>query len=342
MTILSCDLAQEGSTLSGTGTLQGETKRSFRSRYIVKTDNPLTNPLDIEFYFAARPVLPYYGRLWTWSNGVAANSYCTSFNVNHQPRSAGIFEVEAGFEPVDGEEKKKEDDKGKESTNPEEWRETINVSYTQYTEAARRSIFRGFDPPNINNPSFTDGDELPLQNTAEVVNDPPPEKFVNIKVIRFGKWVPYMPDDVFLGTVNSVAYTIDKFGPYSFKQEVKKWCGLIKGIGGHVEIINGSPWWHRETELWIHPRSWLDERLDMGTERRAKPGDPRRNGFGTISQTDINVGDPLSEMIVGPSGEPILTPVKLNGNGQPKGIGDPDVFLKWMHYPEYNHGLYPW
>lgn len=346
MAILSADLSQEGTGLSGSGLSALNARRTYNANYIVKTDDATTSPKAIELYFKANTSLPWYGRTWKWS-GTATDrdttAICNKFEVSYRPKSTGVFDVRVQFEPQDEESQRQQpDENGDLSDDPSEWQESINVSYTQLVIPAEKSIFRGFDPPNIVNPFLQDGDFRAPCNSALDAFDPPPEKIVPITVIRLGKWVfninrerPYQ------GTINNDQYQINKLLPYQFLEVVDKYCGLIKNVGGHVEYINRGWWWRREVELWINPLTWIDQYLDKGLHSRAMPGDQKPGG-GTWSLTDFEFFEPNLKKIADKAGKVIASPTHLDGNGQPLRDPKKQVHLKWQNYTDKAHAPFPW
>jgi hypothetical protein len=349
MAITDVTLTQEGTGLSGSGISIEKARRSYTAHYRVTTDNPTTSPKAVEAYFRATKTLPYYGRKWSWSgeNGAAndkdVDAVCNKLDVSYQPKSGGLFTVEAGFEPESSDSRQQQGKDGM-SDDPADWMETINIGYTQISVPVEKSVFEGFNPPNIVNPKLIVGQEFPPCSSAMVPYDPPPEKQIHIKVVRLGKWVSDLNDiDPWQGVINDRDFTIDKMQSYNFKQVVPKWHGLIKHIGGHHEWINDDDWYRREIELWINPLGWVEEYLDKGLHRRAMAGDPKRNGTNeTLSLTDINPGDPISEQLTDNKGYTLTSPVLLDGNGQPLQDLKNPVWLKWRHLPQKDLGVFNW
>lgn len=346
MAIISAELSQEGTGLSGSGVSAANARRTYNANYVVETDDASTSPKAVELYFKTTSSLPWYGRTWKWSGTTAdkdTTAICNKFEVNYRPKSAGVFDVKVSFEPQDSESQRQQpNEDGDLSDDPEEWQETISISYTQLVVPAEKSIFRGFNPQAIVNPWLAAGDVRAPCDSALVPFDPPPEKIVPITVIRFGKWVAGIDQErPYQGTINNDRYTIDKQRKYLFVEIVQPFCGLIKNVGGHVEFINGDFWWKREVELWINPLTWIDEYVDKGFHTRIMPGDPKAGG-GTYSSTDIELFEPTALKMLDVNGKSITAPTLLNGNGQP--LKDPKnpVFLKWQNYDDKPHALFPW
>jgi hypothetical protein len=353
MTITSVGLTQEGSTLSGSGLSSGQVQRSYRSHYRVITDSATTSPKEVETYFRTQndsdgKPLPYYGRTWKWSAGSDKDveAICNRFEVSHQPMSAGIFLVEVGYEPQSEENQTKQDSQGKQSDNPADWFQSIQRTYTQITAPVEKAIFEGFNPPNINNPFLQVGTILTPCNSAMSPYDPPLEEMVDITVIRMTRYVADVNDaDDWQNYINDRDFEIVK-NDYRFRQRVNKWQGWMKHVGGSVELINGEVWWKRDVEFWINKRGWVDEYLDKGFHSRAAPGDKKQGGAvgATWSLTDFTFEEPMQQQIVGKNDIPIVSPVLLDGNGQPL-QGDKlknPVFLKWRMKPQRNLAIFPW
>jgi hypothetical protein len=354
MAITSVALTQEGVKLSGNAVSTSNILRTYDATYRVKTDAATTNPKVVEEYFRTGnddngKRLPYYGRAWQWNDGTGggdASAVCNRFRVVHQPKSAGIFIVEVGFDPEQVENQTRQGQDGRQTDKPDKWIETYSKSYTQISEVAEKAVFEGFNPPGINNPFLQVGVEHIPCNSALTPYNPPLEELVNITVHRFGTYVADLNDtDDWNDYINDQDFFVHKpFYRINFK--VPKWRGWLKHVGGNLEFINNEVWYRRDAELWVHPRSWVKEYADKGTEERIAPGDrkPGPNGNETWSNTDFDVGDPMQQEIVGQNGKPIRAPVKLDGNGKPL-QGDrlkETVYLKWRTQRQKNLGLFGW
>lgn len=348
MTILSVDLTQQGTTLSGDGDGDRQ-KRSYSANYIVKTDSATTSSKAIETHFKRTPSLPWYGRSWKWvgenGNDSDPDSICKKLSVSHKPQSEGIFEVTAQYEPKDGDQKDKEkpnNDDGGNSRDPLEWRESMSISYTQVTVPVMLATFRGFttgangDAPFAGINALQIGGTYVPQNSALVPYDPLPEKEIDLTVIRLTKNVaPFNGNafDPWISTVNSEPFQILKpnLGMFINVGALK---GRLKQVSASSDFQNGQAFVRREIEIWVHPLGWRGRLADMGHASRAL--NEAEQGF--VSPGDIINNPGLVEQITLKDSDdyPMTAPVLLDGRGKPLRSSDAtnNVWTNWSYYEE--------
>jgi hypothetical protein len=351
MTIQEVKLTQEGGSLSGEGDRDG-ISRSYSLNYVVKTDDATHSPREIEQYFrngtdntGAR--LPYYGRSWRWPYGGSdVESLCVGIDADYRPKSGGYWDVKVEFKPDPEDEQERRQSVDGESTDPEEWLETVETSSTQISVPAEFGIFRGFDPPNIRNDYLVPGRVYPVVNSAMSPLVPQPDRIIEIEVIRLSKYVRRLDVELpFRGALNNDFFQINKQPDYAFIRQFAPYAVWVKRIDGVCERINGLPWVHREIELWVHPESWWEQLLDRGIHRRCAAGDPKQGG-GVISNANTsNLADPerpKNEVLTDDNGNIITQPQLLNGNGQPLENLTRPVWMKWQFQKDRPLAGFPW
>lgn len=349
MTISSVDLKQEGTSLSGSGDDLDGLKRSYTANYRVVTDDPTTSPKAIEAHFKATATLPWYGRSWRWtgtnSNDSDSTAICKKLEISHRPKSAGVFDVEAMFEPKDGSEKNKEqpnNSDGSNSDDPLEWREQISIGYTQITEPVMLAIFDGFttgaggDTRTNGTNALQRGLTYIPQNSALIPYDPLPEREIDLKVIRMTSNIPFFNSNLYDGwisTVNNDPVNINKPNLGVFVS-IDPFKGRLKAVNASSDFQNGQAFVRREVEIWVHPKGWRGRLADMGHAARAtqaadtgfvSPGD-LINKPGRAEQITIKDKDDF----------PMTAPVPLDGFGRPLRTDQPsrNVWTNWIYYDE--------
>lgn len=350
MAITSVGISQRGGSLDGSGSDPGTVQRNYSIPFIVKTDDATTgdrtSPLAVEQHFRITPTLPFYGRAWKWTFGSGATavdvqSRCSGLHVEYREKSEGVFDVTADFKPDDGQSKQVEFD----PEDPSTWPESVESTSTQISVPAEFGLFRGFDPPGIQNPFLKPNNVYPIVNSAFKPMDPLPERLIEIEIIRLQRYVLFLdePTKSFRGFINNDVLNIDKRF-YGFHWTIPPFCGWIKHIGGVSEEIKGVQFVRREVEVWVNPERWWEKFLDRGLERRCVPGvDKTRAGeLISSSNTTINPTRPIHEPIKDGEGIPITEPDLLNGNGQPlRDLAKP-VWLYWQLKGDRACAGFPW
>lgn len=350
MTISSVELKQEGTSLSGSGDDQDGLKRNYTANYRVVTDDPTTSPKAIEAHFKATTSLPWYGRSWKWNgatNDSDSEAICKKLEISHRPKSGGVFDVEATFEPKDGSEPNKEKPSnspdGELTDDPLGWREQLTITYTQITEPVMWARFMGFTTGvNGNDPyrglnAMQIGALMCPQGSNLVPFNPLPEKEIDLKVIRMTKNVPNFDSNAADRWVSSVNTDLVDFSRPNLGIALKVFplTGRLKQIGATSEFQNGRAFVRREIEIWVHPRGWRGRLADMGL--LTKPLDPADAGF--VSPGDILNRKPNRvEQTVPKDADdyPIGEPILLDGFGRPLRSNNPHrtIWSNWQYYDE--------
>lgn len=336
-------LHSAGATGTATGTSPLRIKENYRSRYRVKTNSALDSPDVVLAYFRGNASLPWMGRIFRYGNGGSTGAICRSVTATYIENSEGWYEVDCGFEPLEGGEDEGgdqsevgQDEEGKATEDPLKWRDEIDVGYTQISIPAESGIFRRFVGGAGDNLVLKPGTKRAVTNSAGVPFDPLPEYEVDIKIIRITRHVrdyPRMMFNNFQGATNSDGVTIQK-PKYRFIENLRRYAARLK-FNASFAIINRVKVWQQTTEIYVlpPPLTWRRELVDRGLDRRAMHGDPDGEG-GVISTDSIDPGGAYHRKMVDAEGFPIVEPVLLDGKGQPLDPGKPPVFLEFSFYVE--------
>lgn len=333
-------LHSAGAVGTATGTSPLRIKDSYRAKYRVHVDSPLDSPDVVLAYFRGHPTLPWMGSIFQFGNGGSTSSVCRSVTASYVENSAGWYEVEVGYESVDSSDEDKQqpetgqDVEGKETENPEDWRDEISVGFTQISIPAEYGIFRRFVGAAGDNLVLKPGVIRAVTNSAGVPFDPLPEYEVDIKIVRITRYMKNYSTfafNNFQGAVNSDAFVINK-PTYRFSESFKPYTARMK-LSADFQIINRFKIWRQTTELYVNPLGWRRQLVDRGIDRRTMHGDPDGEG-GTISGDTIEQGMPFHQKIVDSDSFPIVEPVLLDGKGQPLDPGKTPVFLEFSFYSE--------
>lgn len=353
MTITSVSLTQEGTGLTAAGKEGEFVKRTYNAHYRVITDDPTTSPAVVEDFFRNHPSyngspLPWFGRSWKWTSTTSGSdsdpsSICKKIDVGHIPGSAGIFKVEATFEPIDGEDNKEkpDNDKGDNTDDPLNWREQVSVNYTQITVPVWFATFRGFSTGFGGNTDMAGTNLMQIgrsyvpMNSALVPYDPLPEMELDIKVIRFTRNIAEFDSnnyDPWIGTVNSDAVVINKPN-LKFKVQFGPLVARMKSISATSDFQNGVSFFRREVEIWVNPNGWRGRLLDQGFASRLSNTD---DGF--VSPGDLENQPWLVEqrLMKDQDDYPMTSPMPLDGFGRVLRTDQANnqVWTNWSWYDE--------
>lgn len=340
------EVRQAGVNVSGAAT--SEDGRIVRRKYAASHRvlcNSLNDDAEVVLdYFKRTTSLPYPGRIYRFGNGVDSSAICKNLTADRVQNSDTMFIAKADFEPPQGDKEQNEDENGNSTDDPLNWHDEISITSTQISLPVWRATIQGgfkgvaaaMRPP---------GTIGPIVNSAFVPFDPPLEEEDHIGVYRFTKRILRWDDaeaERFRNAVNNQAFVINK-PAYGFRKIVRQHRGLIKTFDGNFAIANGVKHYVRVVELWVHPRTWRREVLDMGLGFRAMPGDPDGEG-GTISQVDIVDGMPQTRRAQDGQGYPITEPIMLNGDGQALDLAarEEPVFLTYSTKAELNFNGIRW
>jgi hypothetical protein len=336
-------LASAGASGTITGKSPLSTRRSYTANYLFEVDNPLQGPAAIIAYFASNGALPWIGSPFAYGTEADAASLCKSIAPDRIAKS-NWFTVRVNFEPSEEQSDEKPDEDGNLTDDPLEWREDIDVSFTQISIPVELATFRGHNAGGVNGQAMRVralGSDGPIVNSAGVPFDPTYEKELDIKVVRFTRNVEEY-DGAFanewISAVNSDQVTIDK-PKYKCKDTWGPLTARIKQISASFQMANGVRFWKQTTEVHVSPLGWRKLIVDRGLDRRQMAGDPGTEllADGTpvaISASDIKPGTPNHARIKGPDGYPIAEPVLLDGEGQPLQPDARPVYLEYQDYEE--------
>lgn len=316
-----------GSAKQGIGSSGEEAvlAKSYRAHYRATCSDPSdTAPLVYAYLEANKGTQPWFGNKLTLGNGSDSSVVCDDISVDPVEGAPGLFDVVAHFRPAKAESDLEPQpgtaDGASVSTNPLDWYDDIDVTFTQTSKVAEFGTFWGFFD-TAGNPAAAQlaiGNVLAITNSAGVPYDPPIEDEKQIKVIRISRNIIGYDDtefDFYQGTVNSDLVIIEK--PfYNFRTAIQPLTGLIR-LGTVFNILNGIRHYRQTTEIWVDAENWRHKLLDKGSESLIEAGAP--NGSGSqFSSSDIpDVGNAPVKRLRDPDSFPITAPYAFNGAGQP-------------------------
>lgn len=353
MAITGHKLLKSGGSASAKGEDSSNVDHAYEVMYQLTSNDPLDGPKVAEDYFQNTNGLPWIGDPYQFGNDQRGNAICKSVDP---VRVAGsdIFNVTVRYETAGGGGGGQEPEKVSitlQKTNPLFWHDQLEIGSTQISVPITTAKFRGYSVPGITNPGLAIGYEGPVINSALDAFDPAPEFEDDIEVLRITRNVfPY--DDVlasgFRGTVNNAAVTIHK-PDYGFTKDIPAFCGRIHQFSARfmVDLEYRVKYYELTIEVHIRKDSWRLIVPDKGLRRRAAVGDTTETGI-TISASNLDLNRPQLVAIRDPSGNPITTPVLLNGRGRPlmpssptSGL-PPHPMLFWEVYDEIPWNTIPW
>jgi len=133
---------------------------------------------------------------------------------------------------------------------------------------------------------------------------------------------------------NFVIKAVENVGEQFFK---KGTC-LLKQVGGSLQFerdrVGRVHFFYAVSIEWhVNKEGWNVEVPDRGLNARKKHGDPDGEG-GEVTETEIEVGMPGCARITDIKGNPISTPVLLDGDGQPNDRIQPH-YVEWKIYEDF-------
>lgn len=330
-----------GASGAATGSDPTKIQDSYTARYFVTCSSPSDSPDIVLAHFRGEYSLPWIGSIFAYGNGGSTSAICKRITANHIPKSAGCYEVEAGFEPIDDPDsgqppEQRPDVNGKSTDDPLKWAEEISIdSGTILATWEYATFYRAQNAPGGLSPLLRPGKFMHPMNSAGDLFDPPPDWEVDIDILRFTKYVPEFDGQrfgAFRGAVNTDAVRINK-PDYKFKYEFGPLVGRFKLAGCAFGQTNGKKYYRRTCEIHINPFGWRKPLLDRGLNRRAAAGDRAADGS-IISASEVDAWDVPVRPITDVEGFTVSQPVNLDGNGQPLAAHKDPVYLEYGFYHE--------
>lgn len=321
---------------------------SYTATYRAHCDSASdTPPVIYKFLYENKGSYPWYGSPLTLGNGSDKTVVVKTIDVETIDGSDRDFDVVFGYEPAksDSDIQSQPGIDGEETTNPLDWLDEIEVTFTQTLVVAEFGVFHGFASSRgpVNNAKMAIGETLVISNSARVPYDPPIEKEKDIKVIRISRNVAQYDEaffNQFHGVVNRDLVTIVK-PDYGFRSVIQPFTGKIKVIGATFQTQNGIRYWRQTIEVHVDEDGWRRKILDRGMATRREASDPDGSG-GTLSNTDeVSDGKANLALNTDPAGYPLTEPVCLDGNGKPlRSASYPAVYGEWGVYRELDIGIF--
>lgn len=329
-----------GVSASYTGTDPAEVGASYRATYFVRCDSQVDTPDIVRNYFKVTSSLPWIGRTFKLGNGFDTDVFCVAVEPQYIERSAGCFSVAVRFDPAGGVGGSNDagtvttgiTEGGKVTEDPLQYSLEVDVSWNAITEPAWDAKFFGIEPGPVKHPFLVEGTRVAVVNSAMKVFDPTIEVETCIKVVRITQNRNKYDStnyDKFQGTVNNNTMNIGRPG-VGFRQVIKPYYGKMAFYGASLGFENGKFFWRESKEVHIHPRSWIRQVVDEGTEELLKPGDVLADGT-SLSSSDFPASRPWDHRTIrGDDGIPNIAPCPLDGLGRRLAPDKPRVFLKYL------------
>lgn len=326
MAITEVKVVKWGGSASGAGPLSA--RQRYQLVYKVTCSSPNDGPQTIFKYF--RQHIVWFGGTYRHGNDFDNTARCNSIQPELIDKSGGQWLVTAGYENPQAEQPPSGTDaSGNPVDDPTLFHDEIEVSHTQLSVPVWKAVFFGGMKGRAAQ-RYPVGSTIVPCNSAGVPFDPPLEDVLDIKVVRITKnRLAYTAVfDDFLNSINTGTVHIDK-PLYRYRDVWQPGAAKIVSHESRFMLYRTFPYWKESVEVHIHPKSWIQEVLDQGLDRRAAPGDKRRDGT-TISASDIKPGMPELERATDEDGNPVATPLPLDGDGQFLVGGGPPVWLKYL------------
>lgn len=312
---------------------------SYRSHYRVRCDSAEDAPTTVVTHFKRTGTLPWLGRTFKFGNGFDTASVCRGVEASYIESSGGWFSVECSFGPRKNPEDSEQSVDGQPSRDPFQWHDEIEVSYSPIGIPVEKATFRGFTAGQ--NKFMRAGKELALTHSNLIPMDPPPETELDIEVIRITKIAKLHDGKGFKkynGAVNTNRVTIVK-REYGFRTVIEPFCGRIRVVGGSFAIQNGVKFWRQNVEVHINPLTWRRFLLDQGTAELYTSGETLPSG---ISVNAANTPTGFKQVPITSDGEPISSPIRLDGLGKKLHPAQPPVYGIWSTYKEISFAGIRW
>lgn len=330
------------------GTTGGRTndgKVEYTAAYLVTTDTVRDQTAVICDHFKNAGNLPYLNKPYAFANDSDPSAICSGIDPRRQANSATSwivtfkYSTPQGKKDEDEPDRKEKDADGNLTNNPELWRERWDISFTQRMVEEHKLVYRG---------GMQGAGAIPVNTVTPMINSclepfiPPPEKEHDITVYRrsFYKtgWDGALADQ-FQGKVNANAFDVNR-ADLRLMFHVNPFCMRMKSLGASLEYINAAPWWNWNLEFWVDPLGWRKVVADRGLNRRATEGYATGRGY-VFAEGDFVDGRARLIPILDTDGNPIRTPVLLDGAGGPLVTNATFPEPVWLTYSLYDEIDFP-
>jgi hypothetical protein len=306
----------------------------YTGAWYVECDAATDTAKTVLDHFKATSSLPWLGRQFSYSTSIDTEATCNDVSVETIPGGLGKFNVTATFATPTAEQGKeeKQDEDGKPTDDPTQWRDEIEISSTQISVPAEYATYIGPQPANqFLQPGVVKRD---ICNSAGVPYDPLPEVELDITIIRISKWDIQWNEALiapYRGTINNDGFVMNK-PDYNFSFPISPFVAKIKEWSGSFQIVNDVKVWKHTIEVHINPLGWRLDILDRGTTITEIDDDPESATYGLA----------IPKRLRDSSDFPLTEPQKLNGNGQLLPAGGNPVYLLYAWYREVPYAGINW
>lgn len=337
-------------------------RHEWTAPYIVTVDNPRDDAQTIVDY------LHTIGRglrtTFRYADREDSTAWCKTVTPTRMPGSLFKWQVVCTYSPAETPQPEEgQDPDGNPTDDPLDFRYEISSGVQMYQVPVYKAWNMDVMPKDGTSPGYVRALESlgPVHNSAGIVYDPPLMREVPETVLRVSGNVSHYDQryGYLAGTINQ--YTLhwaQEMGRYGFLEEtMSPCCVLCAGVSADYRHDNGIDYWRYTFEWRIRKRTdasggniglnpqdgFLESVLDRGLTRIANSGAPDGWG-GTISPSDIKVGQAEAAAIRDWQGERVPELVLLDGHGRPlqgsNTFTAPPVYFRWRIHP-YGYFVYP-
>lgn len=323
-------------------------KRTYVASWFVVTGDALDGPQIVINHIHDNGYAPIDGP-YSHGNDSDPKARCTRLvpTMVKEESSRRTWLVRADYETLtdpsgsgdQGDSKNYRTEDGKLTKDPLQQHDRVSVGEQKYQRPIMKAIYRG----GLNGQALArrpPGTVCAPANSAFMPFSPAPERDHTRQVVRITRALPEWPDLVAITVRDSVcnrALAIRK----QFELYTAQWDPFVAKLNsftGSFEFSNGRRYWDCTLEMVVDLEfGWRAEYLDQGLHAAFGANGLDENGE-VISSSDprLKAGIPQVRRLVDANGLPISDPVRLDGNGLPLRLDQPDVWLLYSVYPENN------
>lgn len=245
-------------------------------------------------------------------------------------------ETDAGGTGEKGKSESFKDKNGNLTRNPLAQFDRVDVGESVFQRPAERAVYRG-GLVGLQAQRRPEGTRCAITNSAFVQFQPIPMKDDVREVIRITRSLAEWPDAVAAAvrkSVNSKLILVDK--PWVLYRSIwQKHTVRCESMTGSFQQANNVRYWDVTCTFSRDRDGWREFYLDRGVHAAFGGGLPDENGT-IVSMTDARLKDgaPPVRRLLDANGVPVTEEVRLDGNGQPLKLDQPDVFLEYSKYDE--------
>jgi hypothetical protein len=329
--------------------------REYNVDYQVEVNDPSDGPETV----LGASGLPTINNAYAVGNDSRSDAFLQSLEPSRVSGSRLLWKVAAKWSTNKSDANKGKggtDNNGNPTDNPLEFRDEWEIGPSNVSRPVEWAYYRGqktaanpelttdqLPGPNAGTPGRVIDSIGPVTNSAGVVLDPPLEKDVALMLIRITKYRATWPNhDSYNNTINGPGNDLEggqthdgtfHLAAPGYSKTVHPFtCKL--SVNGSLQFQNLISYWRVAYELLIDEQyGWRFEIPDLGLEALMRAGDDNGRG-GYVQLSDIVSGQARLRRLLDNEGNPLTTPILLDGQGKVLGLGSPAVLLVYSGYTE--------